>query len=94
MKDVHVYEIFRMRSRAWVRILPGIVLLVVSLANAADLPTLTEEQRSEMLQAMPTQAQVTPAKPRRLLILSFQIKITHFKKNSFPLREDMFWKNS
>jgi type 1 glutamine amidotransferase/sugar phosphate isomerase/epimerase len=59
-----------MGSRAWGRILPGILLLVVSCANAADPAALTDEQRREIEQALPAKAQVQPAKPRRLLIFS------------------------
>lgn len=70
METVPVYVNFRMGSRAWGRILPGIVLLFVSLANATDPVVLTNEQRREIEQALPAKAQVQPAKPRRLLIFS------------------------
>ena len=70
MTTVPVHANFRMGSRTWGRILPGLVLLFVSWANAADPAAITDEQRREIEQALPPKAQVQPAKPRRLLIFS------------------------
>lgn len=58
MKTVSVLASFRMGSGAWARILPGIVLLFVSWANAGDPAALTDEHRREIEQALPAKAQV------------------------------------
>ncbi len=70
MKTVPRYVSVRMGSRAWGGLLPALVLVFSTWANAADPEVLTHEQRRAMEQALPAQATVQPAKPRRLLIFS------------------------
>ena len=84
MKTVPVLANFRMGSRAWGRILPGIVVLFISWANAADPAALSDEQRREIEQALPGKAQVQPAKPRRLLIFSRNVGYGRYCSPELP----------